>query len=512
LKKERLLRLVLPISLIVTMAVAIPMVSGCAPGGPAAPEAPEPAAPAPEAPEAPAAAEALPAGLSADEVAILGHLPAQEIGVEYPIGETINIGFLAALSGPDAGWGLPGITGNSIFIDAVNKTGGLLVGGTRYPIKMYEFDDEATGSKALQGARQLVLENDVKFISAIGGAPADATHPFLTESKVVYASLISTDITPERLYLIGGGDVTPRIDMLRPLVVKWFLPRPDELGRPLRWAVTSQDDPIGRQTQAWEVGCAVAEGWDVVYDKHFAIETTDFAPIATAMMATNPDAISLNLTWPDFQTLLWEQFYLQGYEGKPNLSKITPEYAEARMGIDAFPRMDDPWFGEPSWQHSFTNLWNARYGPGGPEDVHRPMTGIDFDHVVTLLPWANWAQHWGMENPNAGRFPNNDEILETARALTEFPTLLGPGYMYGKDMWGIDNMISLPININRFDKDFGDKRIFALIRFEEWYENIAHIWADVLPEVTRRVHGAVSRGAPPHDVNMRLDGQTLSEV
>jgi len=454
LKKERLLRLVLPISLIVTMAVAIPMVSGCAPGGPAAPEAPEPAAPAPEAPEAPAAAEALPAGLSADEVAILGHLPAQEIGVEYPIGETINIGFLAALSGP-------------------------------------EFDDEATGSKALQGARQLVLENDVKFISAIGGAPADATHPFLTESKVVYASLISTDITPERLYLIGGGDVTPRIDMLRPLVVKWFLPRPDELGRPLRWAVTSQDDPIGRQTQAWEVGCAVAEGWDVVYDKHFAIETTDFAPIATAMMATNPDAISLNLTWPDFQTLLWEQFYLQGYEGiisqnyitwEPNLSKITPEYAEARMGIDAFPRMDDPWFGEPSWQHSFTNLWNARYGPGGPEDVHRPMTGIDFDHVVTLLPWANWAQHWGMENPNAGRFPNNDEILETARALTEFPTLLGPGYMYGKDMWGIDNMISLPININRFDKDFGDKRIFALIRFEEWYENIAHIVIPVVEE------------------------------
>ena len=497
-KRKRLLQLVLPISLILVMAVAIPLFSGCM-GKPAAapPEEAAPPAVAPPEEVVPAApAEALPAGLSIDEINILGHLPDQQIGVEYPIGETINIGFLAALSGPDAGWGLPGITGNSIFIDAVNKTGGLLVGGTRYPMKQYEFDDEAIGSKALQGARQLVLENDVKFISAIGGAPADATHPFLTENGVVYASLISTDITPARKYLIAGGDVTPRIDMLRPLVVKWFLPRPDELGRPLRWAVTSQDDPIGRQTQAWEVGCAVAEGWDVVYDKHFAIETTDFAPIATAMMATNPDAISLNLTWPDFQTLLWEQFYLQGYEGiisqnyitwEPNLTKITPEYAEARMGIDAFPRMDDPWFGEPSWQHSFSNIWNARYGPGGPEDVKRPMTGIDFDHVVTLLPWANWAQHWGMDNPNAGRFPNNDEILTTARALTEFPTLLGPGYMYGKDMWGIDNMISLPINIDRFDKDgygvgVGDKRIFALIRFEEWYENIAHIVVPVVEE------------------------------
>ena len=83
--------------------------------------------------------------------------------------ETINIGFLAALSGPDAGWGLPGITGNQIFIDRVNAEGGLLVGGKRYKLKMYAFDDEATGSKALQGAKQLVLEHDVKFISAIGG-------------------------------------------------------------------------------------------------------------------------------------------------------------------------------------------------------------------------------------------------------------------------------------------------------------------------------------------------------
>jgi len=65
-------------------------------------------------------------GLTPDEMVILSHLPDQQIGLKYPKGETINIGFLAALSGPDAGWGLPGLTGNTIWIDAVNKTGGLL--------------------------------------------------------------------------------------------------------------------------------------------------------------------------------------------------------------------------------------------------------------------------------------------------------------------------------------------------------------------------------------------------
>ena len=62
--------------------------------------------------------------------------------------KTINIGFLGALSGPDAGWGLPGLTGNQIFIDRVNAEGGLLGGDKRYKLKMYKFDDEAIGSKA----------------------------------------------------------------------------------------------------------------------------------------------------------------------------------------------------------------------------------------------------------------------------------------------------------------------------------------------------------------------------
>ena len=148
-------------------------------------------------------------------------------------GDTVNVGFLGALSGPDAGWGLPGLTGNQMFIDEVNKDGGLDVCGNRYPLKMIPFDDEAIGSRALQGAKQLVLEHDVKFISAIGGNPADAVHTYLTKKKVVYASLIATDIKPDRKYLIAGGDVTPRIDMMRPFYHKFRDPTLS------RWAVLS---------------------------------------------------------------------------------------------------------------------------------------------------------------------------------------------------------------------------------------------------------------------------------
>lgn len=377
-----------------------------------------------------------------------------------PIGKSIHIGFLAALSGPDSGWGVPGLTGNQLFIDEVNSQGGLLVGGTRYPLQMFEFDDEAIASKALQGAKQLVYKHEVKFISAIGGNPADAVHPFLTKNKVIYASLISTDIKPDRPYLIAGGDVTPRIDMLRPWYIKYAHAG---LGR---WAVVSQDDTIGQTSQAWEVGSALAEGWKVVYDEHYALETTDFAPVVTAILASKPDAVSLNLSYPDFVVGLVAQLYLQGFKGNISanymetssiLQKVPKAWFEG--AVDSFPLFDDPWWGEPSFQHEFIRDWKSRYGPGAPQDVRRNITGIDWDHVITLKVWARGCQLAGTFDPDA--------VLTALRAAHSFPTILGPAKMRGKEMWGIDNMISPPIPICEV-RD-GIKRIQAQVRYEQWF-------------------------------------------
>ena len=423
-----------------------------------------------------AAAAAASAGSAFEVPSLIKTVKAQS---SEPVGKTINIGFLAALSGPDAGWGLPGLTGNQIFIDRVNAEGGLLVGDKRHPLKMFAFDDEAVGGKALQGAKQLVLENDVKFISAIGGNPADATHPFLTKKKVIYASLISTDIKPDRPYLIAGGDVTPRIDMLRPFYHRFVNPGLK------RWAVVSQDDTIGLTSQAWEVGSALADGWDVVYDEHYAIETTDFAPVVTAVLATKPDVVSLNLSYPTFVVQIIEQLYLQGFKGvisanyldtESILQKVPVEYLEG--ATDSFPLFDDPWWGSPSWQHEFIKEWMARYGPGAPDDVHRQITGIDWDHVITMMVWA--------EGVKLAKTFEPDAVLEAMRAEASIPTILGPATMRGKDMWGIDNMISPPIPINETRN--GVKRIQAQVRFEEWFEARKHQIVKVVEEKGQMYH------------------------
>jgi branched-chain amino acid transport system substrate-binding protein len=424
----------------------------------------------------------LPAGMSQEEADIISMLPDQQIGVDYPQGETIHVGFNGALSGPSAGWGLPGLTGINIWIDAVNKTGGLLVGGKRYPLELHTFDDEGIASKALQGARQLVLEHDVKFMNAIGGDPANACAPFLTENKVIYASLVPTDMHPERPYVVAGGDITPQCNMFNPLMAQMVLPSEKELGRKLRYAIVTQDDIMSRQVSAWEVGAAIALGFDIVYEEFFAQETTDFAPVISAIMAKEPDVISLCEAWPEFQTLLWEQMYLQDFQGvvaqnyadwETNLTKIPPEFPAGRKAIDSFPLMDDPWWGSPSWQFAFTKEWNKRYGPGAPEDVRRKMTGIDWDHVVWLIPWCIGAQLAGQDMSD--EWPSNDRILQALRDAPSFPTILGPGHMRGQEMFGIQNMIEQPVPMNMFNLEAGDKRIVAHLNFVPWFESIKNV-------------------------------------
>lgn len=388
---------------------------------------------------------------------------AEQAKPNEPIGEAINIGFLAALSGPDAGWGQPGLTGNQMFLDEVNAQGGLLVGGTRYPLKMHKFDDEAKGSLALQGAKQLVYDHDVKFISAVGGNPADAASPFLTQNKVIYASLIATDITPDRPYVIAGGDVTPRIDMLRPVYHKF------ENAGMSNWAVVSQDDTIGKTTQAWEVGCALASGWEVVYDEHFSIDTTNFAPIVSSILAKKPDVVSLSLSYPTFVTQIIDQLYQQGFKGIVSANYIDTESALTRVPLDwligatnSFPVFDEPWWGEPSFQHQWYRRWQARYGEGGPEDVHRNVTGIDWDHEIMLRIWAHGAEL-------AGTF-DADEVLKALKKEPQTPTILGPADWRGEDMWGIDNMVSPPIPICEVT-EVGEKRVQGMWRFEDWFDS-----------------------------------------
>lgn len=392
--------------------------------------------------------------------------------------DTIDIGFNAPLSGPAAGWGLPGLTGINLLVDGINAEGGLDVGGKRYKLVVHQFDNEYTPSKALQGARQLVLEHNVKIILDVGGSTGDAQLPFLTEHKVFYAPEATADINPKRPYIISGADYFPRGEMMRMAYISQMYPQAK------RYAVVSQQDATSLVGQAWEVGAAKAVGLDVVYDEFYAPDTTDFAPVVTAILATKPDIVSLSISWPDFIPLLMEQLYQQGFKGIVAANYIEPEQALQRVpadwlqqikAIDSYPLFDDPWWGDPSAQHDFAAKWNARYGAGGPEDLKRPMNGIDWLYTPMLQAYLASVQKAGSIDP--------DKVLAAFRSLDTISTIEGPTAVTGEEMWGEKNMISPLVPNNEFRADCNCKRVQSLTRFETWFA--AHKDA-VIAEVRRR--------------------------
>lgn len=379
--------------------------------------------------------------------------------------DTIAIGFNAPLSGPASGWGLPGITGLQIYIDKKNAEGGVDVGGTKHMLELVTFDNELVPSKALQGARQLVFEHDVKLIIDLGSTTADSQHPFLTDQKVFYASLVSSDISPKRPYVFAGSDYNPRGEMTRVIYQRIMFPDKN------RYAILSQDDVSGLVTQSWEVAAAKTLGFELVYDKHYSQETTDFAPIVSAVLATKPDFISLNVTWPDFIVPIVEQLYLQGFEGVLSANyfieeqltpKVPPEWLEKVHTIDSYPLFDDPWWGTPSSQHDFAQAWMDRYGPGAPEDQKRAMAGVDWLYEPLLEFYVAAVEKAGALDPDA--------VLEAMHSMDQVNTIQGPTGIGGEAMWGQKNMLSPPVPTTEFRTECNCKRIQMVMRFEPWYE------------------------------------------
>ena len=101
---------------------------------------------------------------------------------------------MAPLTGEVAGWGLPGLYGCEIWAEWINAAGGIKIGGDNYMVEFVSFDNEYLPDKALQGAKKLVTENDVKFVMMLGGSTWPGVQKFFTRRKM----LTSTSPTGSR--------------------------------------------------------------------------------------------------------------------------------------------------------------------------------------------------------------------------------------------------------------------------------------------------------------------------
>ncbi|MFC1950739.1 ABC transporter substrate-binding protein [Chloroflexota bacterium] len=389
--KKKLLTLLIGVSLILAL-VAVPLMTACAPSAPEAPGVPE----TPGTPEAP----------------------------KEP--KTVKLGFLAPLTGDVAGWGLPGLYGCEIWADEVNEAGGLQIGDDRYLVEIAAYDDEYSATIAVTGAKKLVLEDEVVLVVQLCEPTTTAAAPIFTEYKIISTTMVASDTHPDYPYLIWPIEISPLTGLAYVSQIAKANPEAKTVAM-----CDPAGDPMVLMHNAFALAAFETAGIEVVYNKLYDGAAIDVAPVMTAMLATNPDIICWEASYPYHTHLLIEQAQIQGFEG-PMAGCTLDMYSELveRVGKEymegatfCYPDHDDPML-TPE-QNAFYAKYNELY-PG-------TWSGVSWEYVDNMKFWAKYAQKTGSVDPMT--------VLSAMKADPNPTNSFGSAKWVGKELWGIDNSL-----------------------------------------------------------------------
>jgi branched-chain amino acid transport system substrate-binding protein len=354
-------------------------------------------------------------------------LPSTVFGAQ----KKVKIGFLAPLTGEVAGWGLPGLYGCEIWGDWINKAGGIKIGNDRYMVEFVSFDNEYLPDKALQGAKKLVTENDVKFVMMLGGSTWPGVQKFFTRRKMLTSTLLPSDINPESPYHLAPCEVHPIYNITG---VEWLA---DNFPKLKRAVICAQDDELGIPSVATYRAAFEVAGIKVVGENIFDIETTDFAPVVTSLLAKKPDIFCFDTAYTDYVNLIAVQLYEQGYKGKmisctldnypAIIDKTSKNFLEGF--IFQFPDFDDPALNAPNISFENPNKFFQEYNKRHPAS----WTAVSYEYASIMDLWKVGAEKAGSVEPMA--------VYKSMKSMRTLPHIFGPAQWWGEELWGMKNAL-----------------------------------------------------------------------
>lgn len=364
----------------------------------------------------------------AQRLALSGTMPRLSVGME----REINLGFLAPLSGAVESWGRPGLNGCRLWEDWLNRAGGLLIGGRRYPLRIHALDCGNDPERAKTGARTLVRDHDIQLLMMLGGNSLSGglLHE-LMDRRVLTTTLLPSDLSPDTPFLLSPSEVHPVYVVT---AVDWLARTRPGLGTV---ALCAQTDAIGLPSLATYRAAFDAAGITRVHEVQYAPESTDVAAIAGPMLATNPDILCWCTSYTPMVHALTEYAHAHGYQGQI-LSCTLDQYDRLIARTSAafmegftfqFPDFDDPaltdktfFFNRPkafhdSYMERFPGTWSA----------------VSWEYAAILDLWHGAVQKAGSTQPVS--------VLAAMKQMEHVRHAFGPAQWWGREVFGIDNAL-----------------------------------------------------------------------
>ena len=360
---------------------------------------------------------------------------------------TLKIGLMMPMSGVGAGWGDPFSKITQIYVDLLNKDGGVLIGNTKYQIKLFVEDDKLTPEGASTAATQLL---DVDKVDAVVGhwvAPEIAVVADLAtqRNKVYINGLVyfpgAEVLSKERptTFTIGLNMPAYWDNFFNVLVQKGALKSKVVAGL---WSdgipTTYTRDRFTQMAPEWEK----EYGYKYVSSQTFPPDTTDFTPY---LLKIPKDVDTLVLDTAPIHIL---GIVKQGYQINPNWSYSwaacltdVSEFIKT-VGPDAAQRLygpsNDPWLYKSTLDPEYYDMslrirdeWKARYG------TDLTATGGFIYATNGVAAFLEGAEMAGTIETGAVV-----KALENAKQLKHFAGISGPAT--GEKTFGINHWFAVP--------------------------------------------------------------------
>ncbi|WP_338551118.1 ABC transporter substrate-binding protein [Roseovarius phycicola] len=363
----------------------------------------------------------------AQRLAISGAMPRLSVGMA----STVDIGFLAPLSGQAESWGSPGLQGCRIWENWLNRAGGLLIGGRRYPIAIHAQDCGQTEQQARIGASRLLQDHDIKLMMMLGGDAYRAVADDLHSRRILTSTLLPSDLSPDSPYLIAPSEVHPVYVVTG---VDWLARTRRDLKTV---ALCAQTDGMGLPSLATYRAAFKAAGIEIVKEVQYPAEGAPAEEVAGPMLAANADILCWCTSYTPMVHALTEYVAAQGFKGQI-LSCTLDHYQKlvARLGSDfmegvtfQFPDFDDPALSEKAFFFNQPNVFFEEYNALYPNS----WTAVSWEYAAILDIW-----HAAVEKADSVAPAS---VLAAMKQLGHVTHAFGPAEWWGTDVFGIDNAL-----------------------------------------------------------------------
>jgi branched-chain amino acid transport system substrate-binding protein len=204
-------------------------------------------------------------------------------------GEPIKIGFGMALTGPLAVNGKQALLGSQIWQEEINAKGGLL--GRQ--VQLIDYDDQSNPAN-VPGIYTKLLDVD-KVDLVLSGYATNVVAPaipIVMQRNKTFISLFALDANAEFKYpkyfsFIPTGGQNPK----QMLTEGFFQVAAAQNPKPQTIAIAAEDAEFSRNASDGARANAKQYGFNVIYDKTYPPNTTDFSAIIRGIQAANPDLV-----------------------------------------------------------------------------------------------------------------------------------------------------------------------------------------------------------------------------